>query len=317
MSLKHVDITESFARFKEQWSPKIVGELNGQMVKLVRFQGEFVWHRHEHEDEMFLVVAGEFRMELRDGNVDLKTGQFLIVPRGVEHRPVAAGECWVVLFEPARRFTGNVRGERTLDRLSGCEPGGRLNMSGALEAFSDGVIAILITIMVLELRAPHGSDLASLRPLLTQFGCYATSFAFLGIYWNNHHHMLHAVRHVDGRILWANMHLLFWLSLVPFATAWVGDSHFAAMPVAIYGLVLLLSGCAYYWLSRLLIARHGADSPLARAVGSDFKGRLSIVMYLAAVAAAFVAPWISCLLYLSVAIMWIVPDRRIEKVLAE
>ena len=186
-----------------------------------------------------------------------------------------------------------------------------------LEAFSDGVIAILITIMVLELRAPHGSDFASLRALLPQFACYATSFAFLGIYWNNHHHMLHAVRHVDGGILWANMHLLFWLSLVPLTTAWVGDTHFAPAPVAAYGVVLLLSGCAYYLLSRLLIARHGADSPLARAVGSDAKGRMSIVMYLAAVAVAFVAPWISCLLYLGVAILWIVPDRRIEKVLAE
>ena len=188
---------------------------------------------------------------------------------------------------------------------------------GRLEAFSDGVIAIIITIMVLELRTPHGAELAALGPLWPKFASYAVSFAFLGIYWNNHHHMLQAARHVDGRILWANMHLLFWLSLVPFATAWTGETHFAPLPVASYGVVMLLAGCAYYLLSRLLIARHGDDSPLARAVGSDAKGRLSIALYLLSVIVAFVVPWVSCAIYVGVAIMWIVPDSRIEKVLAE
>jgi uncharacterized membrane protein len=188
---------------------------------------------------------------------------------------------------------------------------------GRLEAFSDGVLAILITIMVLELRAPHGADLVALSALWPKFACYAVSFAFLGIYWNNHHHMLQAARHVDGRILWANMHLLFWLSLIPFATAWTGETHFAPFPVASYGIVMLLSGCSYYMLSRMLIARHGLDSPLARAVGSDLKGRMSIVLYLAAVGVAIVAPWASCAIYVGVAVWWIVPDRRIEKVLAE
>ena len=188
---------------------------------------------------------------------------------------------------------------------------------GRLEAFSDGVIAIIITIMVLELHAPHGTDLEALRPLLPKFAWYAVSFAFLGIYWNNHHHMLQAARHVDGRILWANMHLLFWLSLVPFVTAWVGEAHLAPIPVAAYGVVQLLAGCAYYLLSLSLIARHGTDSPLARAVGRDFKGRLSIALYVVAVVAAFAAPWVSCAIYVGLAIWWIVPDRRIEKVLAE
>ena len=206
---------------------------------------------------------------------------------------------------------------------SGCDQRGTadpnpLTMSkGRLEAFSDGVIAILITIMVLELRAPHGSDLGSLRALLPQFACYATSFAFLGIYWTNHHHMLHAVRYVDGGILWANMLLLFWLSLVPFVTAWIGDTHFAAAPVAVYGVVMLLSGFSYQLLAQLLVARHGADSPLARAMGKDLKGRMSLLLYTAAVGFAFVSPLVSSLIYVVVAIMWIVPDRRIEKVLAE
>ena len=188
---------------------------------------------------------------------------------------------------------------------------------GRLEAFSDGVLAILITIMVLELRTPHGGDVAALGALWPKFACYVVSFTFLAIYWNNHHHMLQAARHVDGRILWANMHLLFWLSLIPFATAWTGETHFAPLPVAAYGVVMMLCGCAYYVLSRLLIARHGADSPLARAVGSDRKGRVSVALYLAATGVAFVAPWVSCAIYVGVAIMWIVPDRRIEKVLAE
>ena len=188
---------------------------------------------------------------------------------------------------------------------------------GRLEAFSDGVIAILITIMVLELRTPHGSSLAALALLWPKFASYAVSFAFLGIYWNNHHHMLQATRHVDGRILWANMHLLFWLSLFPFATAWTGESHFAAVPVAAYGVVQLLAGFAYYILTQLLVARHGTDSPLARAVGRDAKGRISLALYVAAVGAAFVMPWIACAIFVGVMIMWLVPDRRIEKVLAE
>src|SRR5262249_35366005 len=158
---------------------------------------------------------------------------------------------------------------------------------GRLEAFSDGVIAIIITIMVLELRAPHGTDLAALRPLVPKFICYAASFVFLGIYWNNHHHMLQAARHVDGNILWANMHLVFWLSLVPFVTDWMGDTHFASWSVALYGVVMLFAGCAYFILSRRLIARHGDDSPLARAVGTDFKGRISLVLYLVAIGLSF------------------------------
>jgi uncharacterized membrane protein len=186
-----------------------------------------------------------------------------------------------------------------------------------LEAFSDGVIAILITIMVLELRTPHGAELAALGPLWPKFASYTVSFAFLGIYWNNHHHLLQAVRHVDGRILWANMHLLFWLSLFPFATAWTGESHFAPVPVAAYGVVQLLAGLAYFLLSRLLVARHGADSALARAMGSDLKGRMSMALYVVAVGVAFAAPWISCAIFVGVMIMWLVPDRRIEKVLAE
>jgi uncharacterized membrane protein len=186
---------------------------------------------------------------------------------------------------------------------------------GRLEAFSDGVIAILITIMVLELRVPHGADLAALRPVLPQFLSYVLSFVFLGIYWNNHHHMLQAAHHVDGRILWANMHLLFWLSLIPVATAWMGDNYPAPLPIATYGVILLFAGCAYYLLSRLLIARHGADSPLARAVGDDMKGLSSLAIYALAIALAFVMPVASCALYVVVAIIWLVPDRRIERVL--
>jgi uncharacterized membrane protein len=186
---------------------------------------------------------------------------------------------------------------------------------GRLEAFSDGVIAILITIMVLELRVPHGADLAALRPVLPEFLSYVLSFVFLGIYWNNHHHMLQAAHHVDGRILWANMHLLFWLSLIPVATGWMGNNYPAPLPIATYGIILLLAGCAYYLLSQLLIARHGADSPLARAVGNDLKGLSSLGIYALAIALAFVAPQASCALYVVVAIIWLVPDRRIERAL--
>ncbi len=188
---------------------------------------------------------------------------------------------------------------------------------GRLEAFSDGVIAILITIMVLELKVPHGPALADLRPLLPVLSSYTLSFVFLGIYWNNHHHMLQAARHVDGGILWANMHLLFWLSLVPFGTSWMGEHPFASGPVAAYGIILLLAGGAYYLLSQLLIARHGADSALARAVGGDTKGVLSLGLYATAVVLAFFVPKLSCALYVVVAIVWLVPDRRIERVLTD
>jgi len=186
---------------------------------------------------------------------------------------------------------------------------------GRLEAFSDGVIAILITIMVLELHVPRGADLAALQPLLPHVLTYTLSFVFLGIYWNNHHHMLQAAHHVDGRILWANMHLLFWLSLVPFGTAWLGENRLAPLPVAVYGVILLFAGLAYYLLSRLLIARHGAESPLARAVGGDAKGLASLALYALASSLAFRLPAVSCTLYVVVAVIWLVPDRRIERVL--
>jgi len=188
---------------------------------------------------------------------------------------------------------------------------------GRLEAFSDGVMAIIITIMVLELRAPHGTALATLRPLLPVFLSYLLSFVFLGIYWNNHHHLFQAVRHVDGKILWANLHLLFWLSLTPFVTAWMGENHFAAWPVALYGLVQLFSGVAYFILVRVLIARHGRHSTLAHAMGEDFKGKVSVVLYALAVPLAFLDSRISRTLYVVVAVMWLIPDRRIEKILAE
>ena len=184
---------------------------------------------------------------------------------------------------------------------------------GRLEAFSDGVIAVIITIMVLEMKVPHGTDLEALVPLLPIFLSYVLSFVYVGIYWNNHHHMLHAVQHVDGSVLWANMHLLFWLSLVPFVTGWVNENHFAPVPVALYGAVLLMAGVAYYILERVLIARHGRDSSLARAMGVDYKGLLSVVIYAVAVVLAFVNPWISCALYVLVAMMWLIPDRRIER----
>src|SRR5882757_9842121 len=184
-----------------------------------------------------------------------------------------------------------------------------------LEAFSDGVIAIIITIMVLELKVPQGNDLTALRPLLPVIFSYVLSFVFVGIYWNNHHHMIHAVRHVNGPILWANLHLLFWLSLVPFVTEWMGENHFAAAPVAVYGVVLLGAGGAYFVMTRVLLASHAADSLLARALGSDFKGRISMVLYAAAIAVAFRLPWLAGALYGAVAVIWLVPDRRIERLL--
>jgi uncharacterized membrane protein len=186
---------------------------------------------------------------------------------------------------------------------------------GRLEAFSDGVLAIIITIMVLEMKAPHGADINALRPLLPAFLSYLLSFVYLGIYWNNHHHMLHSVQYVSGGILWANLHLLFWLSLVPFATAWMGENHFAAAPTALYGLNLLLAAIAYLNLQRTIIARQGRASLLAAAVGRDIKGKLSFALYIIAIAAATVAPWIAWALYVAVVLMWLIPDRRIERTL--
>jgi uncharacterized membrane protein len=187
---------------------------------------------------------------------------------------------------------------------------------GRLEAFSDGVLAIIITIMVLELEVPHGTDLRALRPLIPILLSYLLSFVFIGIYWNNHHHLMHAVHRVNGPTLWANLHLLFWLSLIPFVTAWMGENHFVAWPVALYGVVLLAAGSAYFILVRVLISHHGADSPLAVAVGSDVKGRISMAIYAAAIPLAFVHAGIACALYVVVAILWLVPDRRIERALA-
>ncbi|MDQ3806020.1 MAG: TMEM175 family protein [Acidobacteriota bacterium] len=188
---------------------------------------------------------------------------------------------------------------------------------GRLEAFSDGVLAIIITIMVLELKVPHGTGLSTLAPLVPVFLSYLLSFVFLGIYWNNHHHLFQAVRRVNGRILWANLHLLFWLSLIPFVTGWMGENNFAALPVALYGAVLLLAACAYFILARALVSHHGGDSELAHALGRDFKGRVSVACYAAAIPLAFVRPWLACGLYVAVAIMWLIPDRRIEQALAE
>jgi TMEM175 potassium channel family protein len=185
---------------------------------------------------------------------------------------------------------------------------------GRLEAFSDGVIAIIITIMVLELRPPHGTQLADLRPLIPKFLSYVMSYVFIGIYWSNHHHMLQVVRHVNGSALWANLHLLFWLSLIPFVTAWMGENHFAALPVAAYGVALFCSAVAYYILTRVLYRLHGPDSALAKALGNDFKGRISIVIYVVAIALCWVNPSLSCALYALVACMWLVPDRRMERV---
>src|ERR1043166_5888182 len=183
---------------------------------------------------------------------------------------------------------------------------------GRLEAFSDGVIAVIITIMVLEMKAPHALDLEVLRPLVPVFLSYVLSFVFIRIYWNNHHHLMHAVQHVNGRILWANLHLLFWLSLVPFVTSWMGEN-FAAMPVALYGVVLLMAGVAYYILVRALIAHHGKGSALATAIGRDIKGKASVVIYAAAIPISFFYAWLACALYVSVAVIWLVPDPRIEK----
>ena len=187
---------------------------------------------------------------------------------------------------------------------------------GRLEAFSDGVLAIIITIMVLEMKVPHGNTLASLKPLLPVFMSYILSFVYLGIYWNNHHHMLHAARHVNGRTLWANMHLLFWLSLIPFVTAWMGENNFATLPVVLYGFVLMMAGIAYYFLAHNLAGLHGKDSTLAAAIGNDWKGKLSVFMCALGVGLSFIQNWLGLLLYAMVAVTWFIPDTRIEKRLA-
>ena len=184
--------------------------------------------------------------------------------------------------------------------------------TGRMEAFSDGVIAIIITIMVLELRPPHETSLAGLRPLLPVMGSYVMSFIYLGIYWSNHHHLLHATEHVDGRGLWANLHLLFWLSLIPFTTAWMGENHFSQWPVALYGVVLLLAAIAYFILVRALLDTPG-NSLLADALGSDFKGKISIVIYVVGIPLAFMNPWVALSIYVGVAVVWLIPDRRIER----
>ena len=183
-----------------------------------------------------------------------------------------------------------------------------------IEAFSDGVMAIIITIMVLELRAPHGTDIVALRPLIPVAVSYVLSFVYLGIYWNNHHHMLHVTRRVDGGILWANLHLLFWLSLVPFVTAWMGENQFAPVPTAAYGVVLLMAGVGYWILQHTIIASEGPQSLLRQAVGRDWKGNLSPVLYAIAIPSALAWPWLAGGIYVGVAVMWIVPDPRIERV---
>jgi uncharacterized membrane protein len=186
-----------------------------------------------------------------------------------------------------------------------------------LEAFSDGVIAIIITIMVLEMKVPHGETVDALLPLLPVFLSYILSFVYVGIYWNNHHHMLHTVKRVSGSVLWANLHLLFWLSLFPFATSWLGENHFAALPSALYGMVLLMAACAYFILQHAIISSEGEESLLKAAVGQDWKGKASLVLYVFAVIVSFWLAWVAQLVYIAVAIMWLVPDRRIENALQE
>jgi len=184
---------------------------------------------------------------------------------------------------------------------------------GRLEAFSDGVIAIIITIMVLELKIPLGSDLEALKPLIPKFISYILSFIYIGIYWNNHHHLIQAIEKVNGPILWANMHLLFWLSLTPFVTGWMGEHHEASLPVAFYGIILMFSGIAYFILVRVLISHHGKESVIARAIGNDMKGKASVVIYILGTILSFYNTWISLSLYFFVAIMWLIPDKRIER----
>lgn len=184
---------------------------------------------------------------------------------------------------------------------------------GRLEAFSDGVLAIIITIMVLEIKAPHGADFADLKPILPKFLSYVLSFVYIGIYWNNHHHLLQTTRRVTGAILWANLHLLFWLSLVPVVTAWSGENHFAAAPMALYGGVLFVAGIAYTILQSLIKKENGENSVLAEAVGRDFKGKISVALYAIAIPSAFLSPWFAGALYIVVALIWLIPDKRIER----
>ena len=187
---------------------------------------------------------------------------------------------------------------------------------GRLEAFSDGVLAVIITIMVLEMKSPHGPTLAALRALIPVLLSYLLSFVYIGIYWNNHHHLLHATQHINGATLWANLHLLFWLSLIPFTTAWMDESHFQSWPVAVYGVVLLFAAIAYFILTRTLISLHGRDSTLAKSIGCDRKGKISIVIYAAAIPLAFARSWFAGACYIIVAIMWLTPDPRIESTVA-
>jgi len=187
---------------------------------------------------------------------------------------------------------------------------------GRLEAFSDGVIAVIITIMVLEMKVPHGGSVQALAPLIPVFLSYVLSFIYVGIYWNNHHHMLHACSRVTGAMLWANLHLLFWLSLIPFTTGWMGENHFAPAPSALYGFVLLMAAIAYWILQQLIIASHGPESLLKKAVGGDWKGKVSPILYVVAIPMAFVSRWVSLGIYIVVALIWLVPDKRIEKTLS-
>jgi len=184
---------------------------------------------------------------------------------------------------------------------------------GRLEAFSDGVIAIIITIMVLELRVPHGSSLQTLKPILPAFFCYILSFVYIGIYWNNHHHMMHAAHKVNGSVLWNNMHLLFWLSLVPIATGWMGDNNFTTWPVVVYGFILMMAGIAYYFLAHCLTDLHGKESAFTKALGSDFKGKISIIIYALGISLSFLTPLIGLASFIVVAIIWFIPDKRFEE----
>jgi len=186
---------------------------------------------------------------------------------------------------------------------------------GRLEAFSDGVIAIIITIMVLEMKVPHGDRATDLMPLAPTFLSYVLSFVYVGIYWNNHHHMMHATTTVTGAILWANLHLLFWLSLFPFATGWMGENHFSPLPTALYGLVLLMAAIAYYMLQQTIIRSQGPDSILKKAIGRDWKGKLSPVLYISAILTTLLTPWISEAIFVAAALIWLIPDRRIENTL--
>ncbi len=218
------------------------------------------------------------------------------------------------MTSPAHFFTAYDRTATLETRLT---RGNAAVNKGRLEAFSDGVLAVIITIMVLEMKSPRGTTLAALRPVIPVFLSYVLSFVYIAIYWNNHHHLLHATQRVNGKTLWANLHLLFWLSLVPFTTAWMGENHFQSWPVAVYGMVMLFAGVAYTILTRALIALHGGDSTLATSIGRDWKGKISLAIYAAAIPLAFVRPWIAGACYVSVALIWFVPDRRIERRIAQ